>query len=176
MPACPHAARPRRPRCLLAGLLVLAACSPYQLGPPPADPFAVTRPFTGYIDAMATVCVVRTARLAMAVTFLVHDNDLLVGATRGPTWFCWRAEPGRHRIVVTSEDGGQRFDVDLSERGRYYLDQGLEYRLGFVTPRGRWVDEAAAAALFRSSQHRILQGVPARETLVLGTDVAAALP
>jgi hypothetical protein len=155
---------------------MLLACSPYQLGPPPADPLAVPRPFTGYVDAMATVCAIRTARLAMAVTFLVHDNDLLVGATRGPTWFCWRAEPGRHRIVVTSEDGGQRFEVDLVERGRYYLDQGLDYRLGFVTPRARWVDEAAAAALLQTSEHRVLQAAPAREPLVLGTDVAAALP
>jgi len=179
MPARPHAARPRRPRKfagLLVGPLVLAACSPYQLGPPPADPLAVTRPFTGYIDAMATVCVIRTARVAMAVTFIVHDNGLLVGATRGPTWFCWRAEPGHHRITVASEDGGQRFEVDLQERGRYYLDQGLEYHLGFVTPRGRWVDEAAAVALFQQSQHRILEAAPASESLVLGTDVAAAAP
>ena len=161
---------------LLVGSLVLPACSAYQIGPPPADPLAVPRPFTGYVDAMATVCAIRTARLAMAVTFLVHDNDLLVGATRGPTWFCWRAEPGRHRITVTSEDGGQRFEVDLQARGRYYLDQGLEYRLGFVTPRGRWVDESTAATLLQTSEHRVLQAAPAREPLLLGTDVAAALP
>ena len=178
-PARPHAARPGlRPwsAVVLAGPLLLTACSPYQIGPPPADPLAVTRPFTPYIDGMATVCVIRTARIALAVTFVVHDNDLLVGATRGPTWFCWRAEPGHHRITITGEDGGQRFEVDLIGRGRYYLDQGLDYRLGFVTPRGRWVDELAAAALLQTSQHRILHGAPAREPILLRTDVAAALP
>ena len=155
-------------------LLALAACSPYQIGPPPADPLAVTRPFTPYLDGMATVCVIRTSRLAVAVTFVVHDNDLLVGATRGPTWFCWRAEPGHHRITVTAEDGGQRFAVHLVARGRYYLDQGLDYRLGFVTPHGRWVDETSALALFQQSQHRVLQAAPAGESVLIGTDVAAA--
>jgi len=155
-------------------LLSLIACSPYQIGPPPADPLAVTRPFTPYLDGMASICVIRTSRLAMAVTFVVHDNDLLVGATRGPTWFCWRAEPGHHRIAVTAEDGGRRFEIDLVARGRYYLEQGLDYRLGFVTPRGRWVDEIAALALFQQSQHRILQGAPAGESVLIGTDVAAA--
>ena len=155
-------------------LLALPACSPYQIGPPPADPLSVTRPFTPYLDGMATVCVIRTSRLAVAVTFVVHDNDLLVGATRGPTWFCWRAGPGHHRITVTAEDGGQRFAVDLVARGRYYLEQGLDYRLGFVTPRGRWVDETSALALFQQSQHRVLQAAPAGESVLIGTDVAAA--
>ncbi len=162
------------PGLLASALLALSACSLYQLGPAPADPLAVTRPFTPYIDSMATVCAIRTSRLALAVTFVVHDNDLLVGATRGPTYFCWRAQPGAHDIVVHSEDGGQRFAVTLVERGRYYLDQGLDYRLGFVTPRGRWVDEHTALALLQQSDHRVLLGAPARESLLLGTNVAAA--
>ena len=172
------AARSLAARSLLSlaacSLLSLAACSPYPIGPPPADLLAVTRPFTPYLDGMATVCVIRTSRLAMAVTFVVHDNDLLVGATRGPTWFCWRAEPGHHRIAVTAEDGGRRFEVDLVARGRYYLKQGLDYRLGFVTPRGRWVDETSALALFQQSQHQVLQAAPAGESVLIGTDVAAA--
>lgn len=152
----------------------LAGCSPYRLGAPPSDPTAVTRPFTAYLDGMASVCVIRTSPIAAAVTFLVYDNEVLAGATRGPTWFCYRAEPGPHDIVISSEDGQQRFSVDLEERGRYYLDQGLTYRLGYVVPRGRWIDESAAAALLASSQHRILQGAPASEPLLIGTDVVGA--
>ena len=160
--------------CLL--LLALTACSPYRLGPPPADPNGVTRPFTPYVDGMATVCAIRTSRIAMAVAFVVHDNDLLVGVTRGPSWFCWRAEPGRHHVTITSEDGGQRFNVVLAERGRYYLDLALAYRFGFVTPRAAWVDKPTAATLLQNSQHRVLQGAPATEHMLLGTDAAAALP
>lgn len=154
--------------------LTLAACSPYRLADPPQDPDAVARPFTAYLDSMASVCVIRTAILAMAVTFIVRDNDMLVGATRGPTWFCYRAEPGRHHIAIASEDGVQSFDVALEPRARYYLDLGLLYRLGFVIPQARWVDETHAAALLARSQHRVLLGAPAREALLIGTDVAAA--
>ena len=167
--------RPHRLRlaAAVAGL-ALAACSPYRLADPPQDPDAVTQPFTAYLDGMASVCMIRTAMLAMAVTFVVRDNDMLVGATRGPSWFCYRAEPGRHHIAIASEDGVQSFDVDLELRGRYYLDLGLLYRLGFVVPQGRWTDEADASALLSRSHHRVLQGAPAREALLIGTDVAAA--
>lgn len=154
----------------------LAACSPYRLDPPPDDPDFVVQPFTGYLDGMATVCVIRSSRIAMAVTFTVHDNDVLVGATRGPTYFCYRAQPGHHRIRVTSEDGEQRFDVIFAARAAYYLDQGLDFNLGFVVPQGRWVDEGSARLLVGRSEHRILQGAPASQTILTGTDVAGALP
>jgi len=167
-------------RTRLTGLASLAAltalaCSPYRIATPPPDPLAVTQPFTAYLDGMASVCMIRTARIAMAVTFVVRDNDMLVGATRGPSYFCYRAEPGRHRIAIASDDGEQRFDVTLELRGRYYLDLGLLYRLGFVVPQGRWIDEADATALVQRSEHQVLQGAPARETLLIGTDVAGAL-
>lgn len=153
-----------------------AACSPYSLGDPPENPDLATRPFTPYIDSMASVCVIRTARLALAVTFTVHDNEVLVGATRGLSWFCYRAQPGRHVITMTSDDGSQRFEALLDERGRYYFEQGLQYNLGEVIPQGKWIDEPAARPLFERSHHRILQGAPASETLLVGTDVVGALP
>ncbi|MBK9752821.1 MAG: hypothetical protein IPO88_04800 [Nannocystis sp.] len=170
-PAPHRRAPPRRPALATASV----ACSPYRLATPPPDPLAVTQPFTAYLDGMASVCMIRTARIAMAVTFVVRDNDMLVGATRGPSYFCYRAEPGRHRIAIASDDGEQRFDVTLELRGRYYLDLGLLYRLGFVVPQGRWIDEADATALVQRSEHQVLQGAPAREALLIGTDVAGAL-
>ncbi len=154
--------------------MVGLGCSPYLLGVPPEDATLVTQPFTNYIDSMASVCVIRSSPIARDVTFLVRDNNVLVGATRGPTFFCYRAQPGRHRIVITSDDGEQRFDVTLAPLHGYYLDQGLSYRFGFVLPRGVWVDEATAIRLARSSQHRILLGAPARDTLLVGTAVVAA--
>lgn len=156
-------------------LLALVACSPYTLGDPPADPDLVTRPFIPYLDSMASVCLIRTTPIAAAVVFVVHDNDVLVGATRGASWFCYRAEPGRHRILIASVDGSQRFDVELEERGRYYFDQGLQFDLGDVIPHGRWIEEAEARALVTRSEHRVLQGAPAKETMLIGTDVVGAL-
>ena len=161
---------------LLATAALLLACSPYRLAPAPEEPGAVTQPFTTYLDGMATVCMIRSAQIALAVTFTVHDNDLLVGATRGPTYFCYRAQPGRHRIAITSDDGEQRFDVLLEPRARYYLDQRLRFEFGLVVPQGDWVDEATAAQLMRRSEHRVLQGAPASEHLLTGTDVVATLP
>lgn len=164
---------------LAAGLLAAAsvlACSPYRLAPPPAEPGAVVQPFTTYIDGAATVCVIRSAQIALAVTFTVHDNALLVGATRGPTYFCYRAEPGRHRIAITGDDGEQRFDVLLEPRARYYLDQRLRFDLGFVVPEGAWVDEITARQLLRRSEHRVIEGAPASELLLTGTEVVPALP
>lgn len=163
------------PGTLTLAALTLAACSPYRIAEPPQDPNAVTQPFTAYLDGMPSVCMIRTAMLAMAVTFVVRDNDTLVGATRGPSWFCYRAEPGRHRIAIASDDGVQSFDVTLETRGRYYLDLGLLYRLGFVVPQGRWIDEADATELLARSHHRVLQGAPAREAILLGTDIVAAI-
>lgn len=186
MPANPHrtqrapgsriavASKRLTKRLTTFAITLLVACSPYRLADPPSDPDAVTQPFTGYLDSMASLCMIRTSTLAMAVTFVVHDNNMLVGATRGPSWFCYRAEPGNHRIAIASDDGVQSFDVTLDPRTRYYLDQGLLYRLGFVIPQGRWIDEADATALLSRSQHRILQGAPARDALLIGTDVVAA--
>ena len=155
--------------------LLLAACSPYSLAAPPSDPTGVTQPFTAYLDGMASICMIRTSLVAQAVTFVVRDNDIVVGATRGPSWFCYRAEPGPHNITIASEDGQQRFHVELEARGRYYFHQGLSYRLGFVVPRGVWVDETDASALLRNSEHLVVQGAPASDVLLIGTDVVGAL-
>lgn len=165
-----------RVRLSVLAVTAAAACSPYTLGDPPESPDLATQPFIPYLDSMASVCIIRTSQVAQAVTFVVHDNDVLVGATRGPTWFCYRAQPGRHRIVMRSEDGSQRFDVDLEERGRYYFDQGLRYTFGIVIPQGQWVDEPVARELLPRSRHRLLQGAPAKETMLVGTDIAGALP
>lgn len=161
-------------RVLLGLCAAAAACSPYTLGDPPANPDLTTRPFTPYLDSVASVCVIRTSRLALAVTFAVHDNGVLVGATRGASWFCYRAQPGRHHIVMTSDDGSQSYDVELEALGRYYFDQGLTYNFGVVIPHGSWIDEDAARPLLDRSRHRILQGAPASETILVGTDVVGA--
>lgn len=169
----PHPLRALRGACLMGPLL---ACSPYTLGDPPQNPDLATRPFTPYLDSMASVCIVRTTRLAQAVTFVVHDNEVLVGATRGASYFCYRAQPGRHHVIMASDDGSQSFDLELEERGRYYFDQGLQFNFGSVIPQGRWIDEAQARELIGRSEHRVLQGAPATETMLVGTDVVGALP
>jgi len=177
-PDAPQPSPVRRRDHVLLGILgpTLLACSPYRLAAAPEEPGAVAQPFTNYLDGMATVCMIRSAQIALAVTFTVHDNRRLVGATRGPTYFCYRAQPGRHQILIASDDGEQRLDVLFEPRGSYYFDQRFRFELGFIVPEGVWVDAAAAADLLHRSEHRVLQGAPASEHLVTGTEVVASLP
>ena len=35
---------------------------------------------------------------------MVHDNGQLVGMTKGPSRFCYLAQPGHHEIVATYAD------------------------------------------------------------------------
>jgi hypothetical protein len=70
----------------------------------------------------ALICVYRKSNLGSALTVAVRDNEQLVGATEGPSWFCYFAEPGRHFLSVEGSDaddlglvalGGHRKFVEL---------------------------------------------------------------
>jgi hypothetical protein len=144
-------------------VLLLAACSPYSISGPTTP--AITPLGPASADA-ATICVVRSSPWARAVTFVVHDNKTLVGATRGDSYFCYEAEPGEHVIVSDTFDstdvpGHTRIVVDAGVR--YWLRQDHSSSFGSVTSRLAWIDPATADALIAGASHRRLTAVPGHE-------------
>jgi hypothetical protein len=169
----PSAKLPRLPtRAVLAGAaialaLVGTACKSYEL----AEPSAPLQPWTAAPRGLATVCVVRTSVLALDVAFPTRDNGMLVGATRGPSHFCYRAEPGEHEIAVESESTATAHLVAEPE-GRYFLKLELDGARG----RPVWIPEDAAREDLDSSIYRVLVGVPGSETLPAEVPIAPAKP
>lgn len=148
-------------RCLFAACLALAGCTSWKLAAPSATALrADTAPPVG----AAKVCVIRTAVVAIAMTFPTRDNGTLVGATSGPTYFCYLAEPGEHEVVVEADDEATARLV--AEPGKsYFLAQEVDFVFGYVKCRTMWVTEEEAQALFRASYPGVLVGVPGAETL-----------
>jgi hypothetical protein len=82
---------------LVAVVPFVVACSPYTLVT--TQP---TLPALAYNSSnLGTVCVFRSSPFARLVTFAIHDNSQLVGATRGDSYFCYLAEPGDTRSSPT---------------------------------------------------------------------------
>lgn len=158
MPRSLHAAACAGVLAFLA--VTAAACSPYRISEPRAE---VLHPFAPIPDDFARVCVIRTSRLAQAVAFPTLDNDKLVGATKGPTFFCYKAEPGEHTLRIKADDSTV---VKLhAEGGRsYYLHETLPFAFALVlTVKATWVSEAAARELVDDSSYEVLTETPATE-------------
>ena len=141
--------------------LALAGCTSWKLGAPTA---ASVRPRSSPPPASAKVCVVRTSVLALAVTFPTRDNGLLVGATRGPSHFCYLAEPGTHQITIEA-DATEVATLQAEAGKSYVLSQEVDNILGYVKCRAVWVAESEADELFRDSSYEVLVGVPGSESL-----------
>lgn len=156
----------------LAGLsLLLSACASYKL----AEPAAPIEPSIGGPGGLATICVVRTAVHSMAVTMPTHDNGKLVGATRGPSRFCYYAEPGEHDIVIEADELASAHLIAEPE-GRYYLKVEVDNILGWVQARPVWITESVAREDFDDSIYQVLVGVPGSETLPGEVPIAPARP
>ncbi len=144
-------------------LLALAACSPYSTSgsTTPAIPaFGPARP------DVATICVIRSSPYARAVTFIVHDNQTLVGATKGDSYFCYEAEPGDHVIVsdtFDSVDNPGRTVVSVEAGERYWLMQDHSNNFGSVTSKLAWIDGNAASQLIAGCEYRVVTAVPGHE-------------
>jgi len=144
-------------------VLVLAACSPYSISGGVQAPIAATgaaRPDVG------TVCVIRSSPFAQAVTFVVHDNQTLVGATKGHSYFCYEAEVGPHTIVsetFDSTDHPGKIQIAIDPGVRYWLYQDHENSLGSVTSKLSWIDEERAAALTKECAYRVITETPGHE-------------
>ena len=79
----------------------------------------------------AKVCVIRTAVVAIAVTFPTRDNGTLVGATSGPTYFCYFAEPGEH-VIVSEADEKETARLSAEAGKTYFLKQEVDFYFGYV--------------------------------------------
>jgi hypothetical protein len=148
-----------------------SACSAY--GVTTSNVPAVT-PFGEATAQQAEVCVLRGGAPSPFYTIVVYDNDKLVGATQDGTYFCYLAEPGRHRIVSDAMFG-VRTAMLAAEPGRaYYLKQS------WLLPgvRGHalsWVDPSVALADIRDEQYALLTEVPANQRLPDAPPFAPAL-
>ncbi len=146
---------------LVALVASLSACSSWKVQPPRRP---VLEPFAALPPGAAEVCVLRTSVLAQAVAFPTRDNGVLVGATKGPTYFCYLAGEGHHVIDIESDDDDEaRLVVEAGKR--YWLKQEVDFLFGHVSCRPVWLDESVAREELASAEHEVLVGVPGDEKL-----------
>jgi hypothetical protein len=171
----------RRGAAAIAALLACLAtgCTAYSLETargPTLHPFAP--PPAGHGE----ICVVRPHITAMLIMAVVHDNDVLVGATRGPTYFCYLAAPGRHRVVSTYGDDIDRelgthvveeATVVVVPGSRHYLHQDVR---AAITMSVRWVDEGTAREMIDDCSPARLSAVPGSQRLPPPVPLAPAAP
>jgi hypothetical protein len=154
----------RRPTALHLAIvlasLAAAGCTSWKL----AEPEHPRSPLAPPPADHAQICVLRTSLLAQAVTFPVHDNGVLVGATRGRSHFCYLAAPGRHVLTIAA-DAIEEAEIVAAPGGRYYLEQEVDNIFGYVKCRAAWVTEEVARELVEESTYRVLVGVPGNERL-----------
>jgi hypothetical protein len=147
---------------VLAFLAVTAvACSAYRISEPRAE---VLHPFAPIPTDFARVCIIRTSRLAQAVAFPTLDNDALVGATKGPTFFCYKAEPGEHTLRIQADEP---MVVKLHAEGgaSYYLHETIPFFAFFTHCSATWVSEPKARELVDDSTYEVITETPATEHL-----------
>lgn len=153
-----HLASP--PLFAVASLVLVTGCASYKLAEPaaPIDAFATPPP------DRAQVCVLRDSWLAQAVAFPVHDDGVLVGATRGAGYFCYLAAPGRHVLTIES-DKVEKAELTAEAGGRYYLVHEVDNIFGYVRTRSVWLAERAARERMEDLPCQVLVGVPGSERL-----------
>lgn len=139
---------------LLFLLLSMGGCAHYRItapDPPPLD--ALGEPPYG----LGQICVLRPHSLGALVTIPVRDNGHLVGATRGPSYFCYLVQPGFHD--VTSDSGNvARLGLNIAPGARLYLQQVINVGPDELIA----LDEERAAALLpRCDYSQLVEPAPA---------------
>lgn len=150
------------------GLIALGAsataCSSYGIEAPRQ---AVLHPFAAIPagEGFARVCVIRNKQyFAHAVTLPSWDNDTLVGATKSGTYFCYRAEPGRHAIRIKADEDSRVYYT--AEAGKsYYLLEEIPWHLWHVKPEGRWLGDEEAQSTIADSTYEVVVEAPSDERL-----------
>lgn len=145
---------------VLAFLAVTAAaCSAYRIAEPRAE---VLHPFAAIPEDFARVCMIRTSHLAQAVTFATLDNGALVGATKGPTFFCYKAEPGEHTVRIEAD---QPTTLNLHAEGgkSYYLHERVPFLAFVMRCDADFVSEAKARELVEDSTYEVITQTPVSE-------------
>jgi hypothetical protein len=138
-------------------------CSPYRVIRPDAPPLdARAEPPFG----CGEICVVHPHSVDQR-TLAVRDNGALVGATRGPSYFCYRAEPGRHRLTVSRARGAADFVVAAGARQFVHQAAGPGASLEMV-------DDATGRSMLARVDYALLVAAPEDEELP--TDPERLLP
>jgi hypothetical protein len=158
------------PAAVAVAPLLVAGCTSWKLAQPAA---ATLMPFDAAPPAAARVCVVRTSILALAVTFPTHDDGVLVGATRGQSFFCYLAEPGDHEIAIEADET-EHAHLTAKAGESYFLKEEVDNIFGWVKCRSIWVKADDARDLVASADHLVLVGVPGEEKLPGDTPFAPA--
>lgn len=148
----------------LLALVAVSACSPYSVAttPPPITAFGPAA------STLGTICVIRQSVFAHAVTFAIHDNGQLVGATRGDSYFCYLAQPGAHTIVSdtgdsTDQPGTTKLEVRSNQR--YWFEQDHDNSLGSITSKLLAIDESRAHELVTGCEYMVIVEAPGHEAL-----------
>jgi hypothetical protein len=125
-----------------------AGCSHYRIvtaDPPPLDALAAPP------DGLGQICVLRPHSIGALLTGPVRDNGLLVGATRGPSYFCYLAHPGPHR-VTSRTDYDRTVAVGVQPGETVFLQQ--QVRIG--ADRFFRISAADAPALLQRCDYSLL--------------------
>jgi hypothetical protein len=157
---------------MVVGAVTLIGCGGWGFTEPKTPPI---EPFATPPSDLAQVCVMRPHINAGAVTFAVKDNGRLVGATRGASYFCYFAAPGRHRITSEADDQSEA-EVTILPSTRYYLHQQVKNTMGYVTSPLEWVPETEAHKMINKCDYRVVTSVPEGEVRPPVNPVAAAQP
>ena len=126
-------------RWLMLAMLALTACSPSMREPREV----AVDPFIDIPTGMAQVCVVRPPGRGQLLPTTFRDNGVTVGMTRGPSFFCYFAAPGQHRITPGASDAAIA-TLDVTP-GRRYI---LRHQANVGQEEMLWVDPTATERLF----------------------------
>ena len=160
-------ARERALHGLLTGALLVGCVSGTAHAPPVIDAELGVLP-----SVAARICVVRPAEVATDITMEVRDNGRLVGATRGSTFVCWLAAPGRHQITSVDDDTGPTF-LEARAGRHYWLHQDVTTFFGAVHAHLDWIDDGVAAEMLNACTTRVRVNVPGHDAR---QDVVAVTP
>ena len=141
---------------LVASAFAAMGCSSYSLRPvaqPPVPAFGPPRP------DVATVCLFRPTSLGALLTVPVRDNGQLVGATSAHSYFCWHAEPGRHRISVAGGTDASDRTLTLAAGERVHL----QHEINIGNDALRIASEAETAEYAGECEYNVVSEAPAED-------------
>ena len=151
-------ARAMRTLAIFATGALAVGCSSYTTAPVATPPIAAAGP--GRSD-VATVCLYRPTHIGTAMTVPVRDNGQLVGVTQAYTYFCWHAEPGRHRVAVAggSDADDRTFEVVAGERLH------LQHEINIGSDALRIIDAREAEKYARECAYHVVTEAPSEDPI-----------
>jgi hypothetical protein len=148
--------------------LCSSGCSRYGLARPDEPPVPA---FGWPPSGLGQVCVLRPHSLRGEVTDVVRDDGKLVGATLGPSYFCYFAAPGHHHITVESDEPIHvhgEIDAQLQPGERLFLHQSAANNF-------ERVDDNTAREMLELCSYRVVVRTPAPDRPPGMAPVAAAM-